>query len=78
VQHAIDVHGRHRRALQRGQENATQRVAERRAEAALQWLRHDGGGALRIVALSHLQLVRSDQLLPVLLKDHDDTSRITV
>ena len=68
VQHAVDVHRRHRRALKRRQEHAAQRVAERRAEATLQGLGDDGRDPLRIVARSHLELVRLDQLLPVLLK----------
>ena len=38
MQHAVDVHRLHRRALQRGQQNAPQRVAERHAEAALERL----------------------------------------
>ena len=67
VQHAVDMHRRHRRALERGQEHAAQRVAERRAEAALERLGDDGRDALRIVARRDLELVRLDQLLPVLL-----------
>ena len=38
VQHAVDVHRLHRRALQRRQQNAPQRIAERHAEAALERL----------------------------------------
>ena len=38
VQHAVDMHRLHRGALQRGQQNAPQRVAERHAEAALERL----------------------------------------
>ena len=39
VQHAVDLHRRDRRALDRGQQHATQRVADGRAEAALERLR---------------------------------------
>ena len=70
VQHAVDVHRLHARALQRREENAPQRVAERQAEAALERLGHHGGRALRIGARRDLQLVRPDQFLPVLLDRH--------
>ncbi len=70
MQNAVDVHGLHARALQRGQQNAPQRVAEREAEAALQRLRHDGGDALGIGTRGYLQLARSDQFLPILLNRH--------
>src|SRR5215212_4685649 len=72
------MHRRHRRALKRRQENAPQRIAERRAEAALQRFGHHGSDALRIIAGSDVQLVRLDQLLPVLLNGHDHTSSATV
>ena len=39
VQHAVDLDRRDRRALDRGQQHAPQRVADRRAEAALERLR---------------------------------------
>ena len=67
VQHALDLHRGHRRALQRRQQHAAQRVAERQAEAALQRLGDDGGDALRIVAGLDRELFRLDQRLPVLL-----------
>ncbi len=38
VQHAVDLDGGHGRALERGQQHAAQRVAERHAEAALERL----------------------------------------
>ena len=41
VQHAVDLHRDHGRTLQRGQQHAAQRVAERRAEAALERLGDD-------------------------------------
>ena len=39
VQHAVDLHGGDRRALDRGEQHAPQRVADGRAEAALERLR---------------------------------------
>ena len=50
VQHAVDMHRLHRRALQRRQQNAAQRIAERHAEAALERLGHQGRHALGIGA----------------------------
>ena len=67
VQHAVDLYRGHRGAAQRRQEHATQRIAERQAEAALERLgderRH------RLVLGRELDLVRLDQFLPVFL-DH--------
>ena len=70
VQHAVDVHRLHARALQRRQQNAAQRVAERQAEAALKRLRNHGGEPFRIAARLHLQLVGSNQFLPIFLNRH--------
>ena len=70
MQHAIDMHGDDRGALQRGEQNAAQRVAERQAEAALQRLRHDRREALAVITRDDFELVRLDQFLPVLL-DHE-------
>ena len=69
VQHAVDVHRLHRRALQRGEQNAAQRIAQRHAEAALERLGDDGRDARGVVAGGDLELVRPDQFLPILL-DH--------
>ncbi len=69
MQHAVDVHRLHRSALQRRQQNAAQRVAERHAKAALQRLRDDRGDPCGVGPGGHLKLVRPDQFLPVLL-DH--------
>ena len=66
VQHAVDLHGGDGGALQRGQQDAADRVAQRHAEAALQRLGHDGGDAVRIGARLDLELLRLDQRLPVL------------
>ena len=70
VQHAVDLDRGDRGALQRRQQHAAQRVAERHAEAALERLGDDRRDALRIVAGRDFELVRLDQFLPVLL-DHD-------
>ena len=50
VQHAVDLHGRDGGALQRGEQHAAQRVAERQAEAALERLGDDRGEALAVGA----------------------------
>ena len=50
VQHAVDLHGGDGRALQRGQQHAAQRVAERHAEAALQRLGDDGRDLAAVAA----------------------------
>ncbi len=70
MQHAVDVHRLHGRALQRRQQNAAQRVAERLAEAALERLGDDGGDTRRVGARRHLELVRSDKFLPIFLDRH--------
>ena len=69
VQHAVDLRGGDRGALQRGQQHAAQRVAERHAEAALERLGDDRGLAVGPLPGQHLELGRLDQFLPVLL-DH--------
>ena len=74
MQHAVDLHGGDRRALQRGQQHAAQRVAERQAEAALERLGDDASrSACGSLPGDDLELVRLDQFLPVLL-DHDALS----
>ena len=73
VQHALDLHRGDGRALQRRQQHAPQRVAERQAEAALERLGDDGGDALGVVAGLDRELLRLDQCLPVFLK-HGRTS----
>ena len=72
MQDTVDMDRGNRRALQRRQENAAQRIAEREAEAALERLRHDRRHALWIVARDHLEFAWLDKLLPVLL-NHDRT-----
>lgn len=65
VHHAIDLDGGDGGALQRREENATQSVAERHAEAALERFGDDTGLASRIGAGFDLRLLRTDQLVPV-------------
>ena len=48
MQHAVDMYRLHRGALQRRQQNAPQRVAERDAEAAFERLGDDCRHPLRI------------------------------
>ena len=67
MQHAVDMDRGDRRALQRRQKNAAQRIAERHAETALQRLGDDGGKTLRSRRRRDFELVRLDELLPVLL-----------
>ncbi len=69
MQHAIDLGSRDRGALQRRQEDATKRVAERDAEAALERLGDDRRFPVGPQPGLNLELGRLDQFLPVLL-DH--------
>ncbi|MNU00213.1 hypothetical protein D3C72_2432850 [compost metagenome] len=68
MQYAIDLHGGHSRTAQRGQQNATKRVAERQAEAALEGFGNQG--YLGTAGGGEFHLVRLDQFLPVLLDHH--------
>jgi hypothetical protein len=70
VQNAVDVHRLHGGALQRRQQDAAQRVAERLAEAALERFGDDGGKPGRVRARRYLQLVRSNKFLPIFLDRH--------
>ena len=65
MDHAVDLDGGDRRALQRGQQNATERVAERHAEATLEGFGHQARLALGVGAGLDLGLLGTDQLLPV-------------
>jgi hypothetical protein len=69
MQHTIDVHRLDRRTLQRGQQYAPQRVTEGHAEAALERLGNHRRNPGSVAADGHLELVRPDQFLPILL-DH--------
>ena len=48
MQHAVDLHRRDRSALQRRQQNAAQRIAERQTETALERFGDDRRKTLRI------------------------------
>jgi hypothetical protein len=66
VQHAVDVGRGDGGALQRGQQDAAQRIAERHAEAALQRLRHDRADRRRSrpeITSSFIGLISSCQFL---------------
>ena len=69
MQHAVDLHGLDGCALQRRQQHAAQRVAERHAEAALERLGDDGRHLAAVTAGAHLELAGLDQVLPVLLQN---------
>jgi hypothetical protein len=60
VQHAVDVDGRDRGALQRREQHAAERVAERLAEAALKRLGDDRRDAAVVLALRDFELFRLD------------------
>ena len=68
MQHALDLDRGDGGALQRRQQHAAQRVAERQAEAALERFGRDGGLLARFMARFDAELLRLDQFLPVLLK----------
>ena len=70
MQHAVDLDARDGRALQRGQQHAPKRVAERQAEAALERLGDHRRDAPALGAELHVELVRFDEVLPVLLDNH--------
>jgi hypothetical protein len=64
------MHRLHRRALQRRQQNASQRVAERLTETALERLGDQRRDTVRIGARAYLKLVRADKFLPIFLNRH--------
>src|SRR5690606_28183135 len=65
VNNAVDLDGRDSRALQRGQQNATKRVAERHTETTLERLSDQTRLAQRVGTALDLRLLGTDQLLPV-------------
>ena len=69
VQHAVDLHRGDRGALQRRQQDAADRVAERHAEAALQRLGDDGGDRAGSAPGSTSSFSGLIGILPVLLDD---------
>jgi hypothetical protein len=58
----------HRSALQRGQQHAPKRIAERQPEAALEWFSDDGRCPRLLTADIDLKLLRFDQFLPIFLE----------
>ena len=70
MQDAIDLQSRDGCALQRGKQDAADRVAERHAEAALKRLRHHGGDAGGIVTRLEFELLGLDQRFPISLQYH--------
>src|SRR4029450_8119865 len=67
VQYAVDLRGRHRPPLQRRQQHAAERVAQRDTEAALERLGDDRGLTIGPQPGLDLELRRLDQFLPGLL-----------
>ena len=65
VDDAVDLHGGHRRALQRGQKHAAERIAEGDPEAAFQRFGHHPGAAFAVATGLDQGLLRTDQLVPV-------------
>ncbi len=65
VQHVLDLDRGHRRTLQRREQHATQRVAERQAEATLERLGDEGRPALAVAAGLLLETMRLLQFLPI-------------
>ena len=60
VQHAIDVYRLHRGALERGEQNAPQRIAERDAESPFERLGNHRRDPRGVAAGGDLELVRPD------------------
>ena len=61
VHHAVEAEAPHGAAAQRGQQQPAQRIAERIAEAPLQRLEAELGGVGVVVALRHLDEMRTNQ-----------------
>ena len=64
VQHAVDLDRRDRRALNRRQQHAPQRVADRRAESALERLRVEAAEPIRQCFALELEPLRPLKTLP--------------
>src|SRR6185312_10945216 len=65
VHDAVDLHRRHRGALQGGEKHAAQAVAQGHAEAALEGFGHQTRLAVRVSADLDLRLFGTDKLVPV-------------
>ena len=68
MQHALDLDRGDGCALQRGQQNAPERIAERQSEAALERLGDERRRAAGIMPGLDLEFLRFDQFLPILLE----------
>ena len=69
MQHAVNMHRLHSRALQRRQKNAAQRIAERDPKATFERFGDHSRNPRSVAAGGNLELVRPYQFLPILL-DH--------
>src|SRR6478752_2910034 len=70
VQHAVNMYRLHRGALQRGQQDAAQRVAKGLAKTALELFCDQRGETAHVGARGYLELVRPDKFLPIFLDRH--------
>lgn len=71
MQNIVDLDGGDGRALQAGQQNTPQRIAERQPEAPFQRLRNNRGFPIALIPRLHRE-VRLDQIFPVLLNHGND------
>ncbi len=76
MQHAVDMDRLHRGALQRRQQDAAQRVAERLTKAALERLCDQRSKAIRVSSRSYVELIGADKFLPIFLDRHCFTHAI--
>ena len=67
MQHAIDLDGGNRRALQRRQQYPPEGIAERQSESPLQGFGDDGRAPLGNRALNDLKFRRFNKVLPIFL-----------
>ena len=74
VQDAFDLQRGDGRPLQRGQQHAPQRIAERQTETALERFGDHRGDAFCVIPRLDRKLLGFNQGLPVLLQ-HDDLNR---
>ena len=69
MQHVVDLNAGDGGPLQRGHQNAAQRVAQRQTEAALKRFGDNSGLSCRLIARFHIKLCRLDEFCPILM-DH--------
>ncbi len=70
MQHAVDMHRLHGGTLQRRQQDAAQRIAQRLAETALERLGDQGRETVGVGARRDLELVGPNEFLPIFLDRH--------